>query len=122
MARGAFLNGTLGNDYGLSKNAQSLSILVAGLVVLGTTIARAIKHHGAMKANAFVYAAQLQHVAAVVTASGGTPTVTSLAAGVNVLNTAVQADTGQQSVPAADPVPVSTDSTVPPPPDDVVPG
>lgn len=108
-ALAALLNGYLGHDYGLSANAQALSLLIGGLVILGTTIARAIKHHSAMKANALTYAAQLQHVASVVTASGQ-PSIKSLSDGVSVLNGVVAADTGQAAptTPTAPETPPTT--------------
>lgn len=58
VALAGLLNGYLGRDYGLGQNAQMISVLIAGLVILGTTLARAIKHHAAMHANAIAYAAR----------------------------------------------------------------
>ena len=57
-ALAALLNGYLGKDYGLSRNVQAMSILVAGIVVFGSGIARAIKHHGVTTANANIVVAQ----------------------------------------------------------------
>lgn len=94
-ALAALLNGYLGKDYGLSKNAQAISLLIAGLVVFGSTVSRAIKHHTAMQTNAQVYAAQLAHVANVVAADAGGNKVKALTDGVAALNGAVATVTGQ---------------------------
>jgi hypothetical protein len=82
-----------GRDFGVGKSAQALGILIAGLVVLAMNVSRAIKHRAAMHANAITYAAQLEHVAKVLTAGGGTPTIQQLSQGVSALNSAVIADT-----------------------------
>ena len=86
-----------GKDFGIGQNAQALGLLLAGVVVFGSTIARAIKHHGAMHANAAVYAAQLAHVASVVNGQGGPTNLSALTQGVSALNTAVAADTAAPS-------------------------
>lgn len=97
---GSLLNGYLGHDYGLSKNASALSVAVGGLMLLSHNVSRALKHRAAMRANAATYAAQLEHVAAVLTAGGGAPSITDLAAGVKALNSAVVADTPPDPPPA----------------------
>lgn len=95
-ALASLVNGMFGHDYGLSANAQALSVLIAGLVVLGSTISRAVKHHAAIAANAAVYTAQLAHVASVVATQGtGKTAVKALSDGVAALNSAVAVDTGQ---------------------------
>jgi len=91
MALASVVNGVFGHDYGLSANAQALSLLVSGLVVLGSTIARALKHREAIRANAAVYTAQLEHVAAVVK-PGSTDGPKKLSEGVRTLNKGVAED------------------------------
>jgi hypothetical protein len=93
IALGSLFNGYLGHDYGLSKNAQALSLLIGALIVVGQNISRAIKHHAAIHANAAVYIAQLQHVTNAVTAAGGYTDPAAIAKGVAVLNQAVVDDT-----------------------------
>lgn len=93
IALGTLLNGYLGKDYGLSKNAQVLSLLVGGLIVFGQNISRAIKHHAAIHANAAVYLAQLRAVTEAVSGGGGSVSPEKIAAGVSALNSAVVADT-----------------------------
>lgn len=39
-------NAYLGKDYGLTANARSISIVMAGVLIVVSTLARAIKHHG----------------------------------------------------------------------------
>ena len=37
-----------GHDWGLNANAQALGVVVSGVVTVGITIARAIKHHAVL--------------------------------------------------------------------------
>jgi hypothetical protein len=77
---GSFCNATLGQDYGISKNAQAISALVAGLIPIGVGLFRAIKHHGAMTANAVVIAKQIEATAVNVQTArhAASPTATSI--------------------------------------------
>lgn len=88
-ATAALLNGYLGQDYGLAKNSQAISILVGGLVVISSVIGRAIKHHGAMKANALTYATQASQL---VTNLSQPLSLQGVSASVGTLATDLQAD------------------------------
>jgi antirestriction protein ArdC len=102
IALAALLNGYLGKDWGIAKNAQALSLLIGALIVVGQNVSRAIKHHAAIHANAAVYLAQLKAVSDTISTGGNgsaRPTVAQLAAGVSALNTAVVADTASVAKP-----------------------
>jgi hypothetical protein len=49
----------VGKDWGIGGNAQAIGLLASALIVMVSSISRAIKHHGAAHANAAVYAAQM---------------------------------------------------------------
>ena len=91
---GAVLASTgLHKDFGLTAHAADYAPLVAALVTTSLGIARALKHRGAMMANATVYAAQLDRVAGIVIGMGSHPTpdqtkanLVALTAGVQALN------------------------------------
>lgn len=55
---GGFLVLTLGDDFGIRENAQEWGALMVGMATVGTSIARAIKHHGVVQANAQVLQAR----------------------------------------------------------------
>lgn len=91
---GAILASTgLHRDFGLTARAADLAPLVVAVVTASLGVARALKHRGAMTANATVYAAQLDRVAGIVLGMGLRPTpeqvtadLAALTAGVQVLN------------------------------------
>lgn len=56
---GGLATSLFGHDWGISKNAQALAVLVAGLVTASHSLARAWKHHSVTQANAVVIAAQV---------------------------------------------------------------
>lgn len=95
VAAAGLLNGYFGRDYGLSKNAQAISLLVGAIAVFVSNVSRAIKHHAAIHANAEVYMAQLKAVTDALSLQGGSrpPTIEQVTAGVAALNQAVVTDT-----------------------------
>jgi hypothetical protein len=84
------LDSRFGQDWGLGRNAQSLGPLVVLVVTFGLTIARAIKHHGVVHANAAVYVAQLQAAVSAATTPG--VSINSVTAAVASLNSSVESD------------------------------
>lgn len=55
---GGFLVLLLGDDFGVRAHAQEWGALMVGMATVGTSIARAIKHHGVAQANAKVLEAR----------------------------------------------------------------
>lgn len=101
LALAGLLNGYLGHDYGLSRNAQAISLLVGAIAIFVSNVSRAIKHHAAIHANAAVYMAQLKAVTDALSLQGGSapPTIAQVTAGVSALNKAVVADTAVADKP-----------------------
>lgn len=90
IAFSTLITSIVGKDWGIGANAQALGLLASGLVALGISISRAVKHQGAMHANAAVYVAQL--VAAGTVASTPGVSLASVASAANALSDAVSSD------------------------------
>ncbi|MGZ4745617.1 MAG: hypothetical protein ACXVYY_00905 [Oryzihumus sp.] len=54
-----------GSDFGLGQNAQTVGMVVSGLVVIGSSIARALKHRAALQAATQVHLAQVAAISAI---------------------------------------------------------
>jgi hypothetical protein len=93
-----------GKDWGIGANAQAIGLLGAALLVAISSISRAIKHHGAMHANAASYAAQMTAIVHTAYRAGdGKDVAKDLATATTVVQQAtadVQADVPVETVTA----------------------
>jgi FtsH-binding integral membrane protein len=95
-AGASLLVSIVGKDWGIGGNAQALGLLASALIVMVSSISRAIKHHSAVHANAAVYAAQMGVLASTVNLVTDPKSVaqmlTAATSVVNQVTTAVNVD------------------------------